>query len=413
MRYMNSKFNLLKRQSGKEQKIIPCDIKTSSIIDSTIDKFNDKLYFNLGIPYFANEVFNKIENKPSSINNKNKYSYCTTNNALSEYVVSSWYPESLKIVYENLLEYELHQDVINYSHTFKYFSLGNTQSILSFLYACKKETPNIKVVSLGPTYFYLKDICSIVDIPFYMYNNVNDIPEEIECIYYVCSPNNPDGKIFTIDDYPENAKYVYIDCAYSYLHFSDLKAYPDISNIFSKTNAKYINFAFSASKLGLPSCRISYNIICSNDNVQSSFINNIYNCIDNSSLGFSLGMLNTTECVISFINDNFINFNDKVKNILDENRSKIENSLQIFFDENYSEKYTLLSTNYSAYVWFKVDDENPTNILNNKNILVKNGSSFFTSPLSDNMTQEQLNSYARVSIMQLPEIVDEFVYRLK
>lgn len=382
---------------------VPPPVQTSVSIGPQLD-------FNLGIPYFVNEVFDSIPSKPSTLGRTDKFSHCTTNNALSTYVVSGWTSSTLKDRAESLLQKEGHSSILQYANKTTFFSNGNTQSILSILYFARKHSislgKTLSVKSLGPTYFYLSNICDIVGVPFNMYETVSQLNalqkgENEYWLYYVCSPNNPSGQIHPLSDYPTNMNAIYVDCAYAFKHFNvNSPPYPLMSELFA-LGVDFVNVGFSFSKMGLSALRLGYNVLCF-PGMTPMDTSDIGNCIDNSTLGFSLGLLNSAEWILGFLNDHFDEYTNTTKTLLDRNRTVIVNALQQFFGESFE----LLSSETSAYVWFRVNGVNVRSLLLEKGIQIKDGTPFFVSPMVGN------SSYGRVTIMQFSNIIDAFVSRL-
>ncbi len=379
---------------------------------------DDPLDFGLGIPYYANEVFKSLPNKPIYVSNNGQFSFVSTQNVTSEYAVAGWNPAGLQTSMERFLSLEGHDEILSYSPSYRFFSMGNTQSIGAIVYFAKKYAATLgktlSVKCIGPSYFNVVDTTDIVGVPFNMYETVQDIQnlpkgENDFWLFYVCSPNNPDGRIYnTISDIPTNIDSIYFDGAYSYKHYvENQRCFPEIFSIISqRPNVKWFNYGFSLSKAGLASLRLSYNILCQTQEVLN--IAPIQDYINGTTLGFGLGLVNSAQCFIDYINNNFVVYTESMKNLIDSNRQKIIDSTVAYFSSKYPENPITVSptVNNVPYVWIKVEGVNVFEEFASQSIIVKNGISFFVSPMVGS------NNYCRISAMPLTFIVDKFANRL-
>lgn len=167
---------------------------------------------------------------------------------------------------------------------------GSTILIAAFYYAVSKMLDRQITIksSLAPPYYALhKQIAEITKNC--LWNNSNESSSDIVVIV---SPNNPDGRVTSINDVTNISKYILLDSAYDRPQYTNQTTVNSWKfDLYGNKNFCEIN---SFSKSGLPGTRIGYAII-SDDKIYE--LMNYY--VETMALGLNIWSLNNLKSNLS------------------------------------------------------------------------------------------------------------------
>jgi len=373
-------------------------MRVSEVMKSFYD--TTRINVSIGNPIYLNQVLEKW------FPVRKGFDFFSQQNHVSTYTLSGWEPGYVLERCRSFLESIGYGDIVSPSRGYEFYSQGNTQSVVSTVYTLRtrasQEGKQLRVVSVAPTYFELEGICRLLGVPYESFPNVSYIGSKDSdeyLLFYCCSPNNPDGHIYNqVTDIPPSADAVYYDLSYGSPQYTNIHPVPPLDAILSR-KLDCVVFGFSFSKIATASLRVSYSKVFSSTIPVESFRNGI----NSTTLGFSLGTMNTLANVLDVLQQHLSSYLKTTTRILQRNKEKVAHAIRLFFG---SSNVVIAPYDTGGFLWLYVPGKNPTTILEGLGIEVKSGVFFFTS------SSPEHESYARVNTLQSEAIIDAFCQRL-